>query len=108
MALSVCRISTAAMALPSTNAGMIVVASGLLLGFSLYRNQSQDPVLIPLFKHKFFIDELYDRCVKIVVSAAAPPTQLYHGERLQFEFERAASRLVEMQTQHYLAGSHRA
>jgi cell division protein ZapE len=54
------------------------------------------------------IDELYDRCVKIVVSAAAPPTQLYHGERLQFEFERAASRLVEMQTQHYLAGCHRA
>jgi cell division protein ZapE len=54
------------------------------------------------------IDELYDRCVKIVVSAAVPPTQLYHGERLQFEFERAASRLVEMQTQHYLAGCHRA
>jgi cell division protein ZapE len=54
------------------------------------------------------IDELYDRCVKIVVSAAAAPTQLYHGERLQFEFERAASRLVEMQTQHYLAGCHRA
>ncbi|MGA2397881.1 MAG: cell division protein ZapE [Steroidobacteraceae bacterium] len=54
------------------------------------------------------IDELYDRGVKIVVSAAAPPARLYHGERLQFEFERAASRLVEMQTQHYLAGRHRA
>jgi cell division protein ZapE len=54
------------------------------------------------------IDELYDRCVKIVVSAAAAPTQLYRGDRLQFEFERAASRLVEMQTQHYLAGCHRA
>jgi cell division protein ZapE len=54
------------------------------------------------------IDELYDRGVKIVVSAAAPPTELYHGDRLQFEFERAASRLIEMQTQPYLAGSHRA
>ncbi len=54
------------------------------------------------------IDELYDRRVKLVVSAAAPPAQLYHGERLRFEFERAASRLVEMQTQHYLAESHRA
>ena len=54
------------------------------------------------------IDELYDRGVKVVVSAAAPPTQLYRGDRLQFEFERAASRLVEMQTQTYLAGSHRA
>jgi cell division protein ZapE len=54
------------------------------------------------------IDELYDRCVKIVVSAAAPPASLYRGERLTFEFQRAASRLVEMQTQQYLAGRHRA
>ena len=54
------------------------------------------------------IDELYDRGVKIVVSAAAPPTELYRGDRLQFEFERAASRLIEMQTQNYLAASHRA
>jgi cell division protein ZapE len=54
------------------------------------------------------IDELYDRGVKIVVSAAAPPASLYHGERLTFEFQRAASRLVEMQTQQYLAGRHRA
>jgi cell division protein ZapE len=54
------------------------------------------------------IDELYDRGVKIVVSAAAAPATLYRGERLQFEFERAASRLIEMQTQHYLAGQHRS
>ncbi|MGC2030399.1 MAG: cell division protein ZapE [Steroidobacteraceae bacterium] len=53
------------------------------------------------------IDEFYDRGVKIVVSAAAAPAALYHGERLQAEFQRAASRLVEMQTQHYLAGEHR-
>ncbi len=53
------------------------------------------------------IDELYDRGVKIVVSAAAAPALLYRGGRLKFEFERAASRLVEMQTQHYLAGAHR-
>ena len=54
------------------------------------------------------IDELYDRGVKIVVSAAAAPAELYHGERLNREFERAASRLIEMQTQLYLAGRHRA
>jgi cell division protein ZapE len=54
------------------------------------------------------IDEFYDRGVNIVVSAAAAPAALYHGERLQFEFQRAASRLIEMQTQHYLAGEHRA
>jgi cell division protein ZapE len=53
------------------------------------------------------IDEFYDRGVNIVVSAAAPPAELYHGERLQFEFQRAASRLIEMQTQRYLAGEHR-
>ena len=54
------------------------------------------------------IDELYDRGVKIVVSAAAQPDALYRGERLQMDFQRAASRLVEMQTQRYLAGAHRA
>jgi cell division protein ZapE len=53
------------------------------------------------------IDELYDRGVKIVVSAAAAPAALYHGELLHFEFERAASRLIEMQTHAYLAGEHR-
>jgi cell division protein ZapE len=54
------------------------------------------------------IDEFYDRGVKIVVSAAAAPAALYHGERLQMEFQRAASRLVEMQTQDYLARPHLA
>jgi cell division protein ZapE len=53
------------------------------------------------------IDEFYDRNVNVVISAAAAPGSLYHGERLQAEFSRAASRLVEMQTQHYLAGQHR-
>ncbi len=53
------------------------------------------------------IDEFYDRGVKIVVSAAAAPAALYHGDRLQLEFQRAASRLMEMQTQQYLARQHR-
>jgi cell division protein ZapE len=53
------------------------------------------------------IDEFYDRGVKLVVSAAAAPDTLYRGERLRLEFQRAASRLVEMQTQHYLASEHR-
>jgi cell division protein ZapE len=54
------------------------------------------------------IDEFYDRGVKIVVSAAAAPADLYRGDRLQLEFQRAASRLIEMQTQHYLSGQHRS
>jgi cell division protein ZapE len=53
------------------------------------------------------IDEFYDRNVNIVISAAAAPGALYHGEQLQLEFSRAASRLIEMQTQQYLAGEHR-
>ena len=53
------------------------------------------------------VDELYDRCVKLVVSAAAPPTELYRGERLRLEFQRTVSRLTEMQSEDYLAREHR-
>jgi len=53
------------------------------------------------------VDEFYDRGVKLVLSAAAPPDQLYAGERLRFEFERTRSRLAEMQTHEYLARPHR-
>lgn len=53
------------------------------------------------------IDELYDRGVKTLVSAVEQPAMLYRGERLKFEFQRVASRLVEMQTKHYLARPHR-
>ncbi len=53
------------------------------------------------------IDEFYDRSVKLVVSAAAAPAALYRGERLRIPFERASSRLIEMQTRPYLSGRHR-
>ncbi len=53
------------------------------------------------------VDELYDRNVKLVLSAAGPPEALYRGERLAFEFERTRSRLVEMQTHDYLARPHK-
>jgi len=61
----------------------------------------------PARRFVMLIDEFYDRGVKVVVTAAAAPGDLYHGERLHFEFERAASRLIEMQTQQYLASAHR-
>lgn len=52
------------------------------------------------------VDEFYDRGVKLVLSAAAPVHELYQGQRLTFEFERTQSRLLEMQSEDYLAGSH--
>ncbi len=53
------------------------------------------------------IDEFYDRQVKVVVSAAVPLLDLYSGGRLEFEFQRTASRLLEMQSHEYLARPHR-
>ena len=54
------------------------------------------------------VDEFYDHGVKLIISAAVPITDLYQGKRLRFEFERTESRLLEMQSHDYLAGSHRA
>jgi cell division protein ZapE len=53
------------------------------------------------------IDALYERSVKLVCSAAALPDQLYAEGDGAFEFARAASRLIEMQTPAYLAQGHR-
>ncbi len=53
------------------------------------------------------VDELYDRSVNLIISAAAPPTDLYRGELLAFPFERTISRLIEMQSEDYLTREHR-
>jgi cell division protein ZapE len=53
------------------------------------------------------VDEFYDQGVKLIVSAAVAPVQLYRGERLQREFQRTTSRLIEMQSEQYLARAHR-
>lgn len=56
----------------------------------------------------FLIDEFYDRGVKLIISAEVPLPELYSGERLGFDFERATSRLQEMQSHEYLSREHKA
>ena len=52
------------------------------------------------------VDEFYDRNVKLVMSAEVGIDQLYAGGRLEFEFARTRSRLLEMQSHDYLAREH--
>ena len=52
------------------------------------------------------VDEFYDRNVKLLLSADAPITDLYSGQKLAFEFQRTTSRLTEMQSHDYLAQPH--
>jgi cell division protein ZapE len=54
------------------------------------------------------VDEFYDRAVKLIVAAAAPVPDLYRSSKLNFEFERTKSRLIEMQSQDYLSRPHQA
>ncbi|PIE43193.1 MAG: cell division protein ZapE [Gammaproteobacteria bacterium] len=53
------------------------------------------------------IDEFYDRNVKLIVSAEASIDTLYQGGKLNFEFERTESRLLEMQSHEYLETPHK-
>lgn len=53
------------------------------------------------------VDEFYDRSVKLILAAAAPPAELYRGRRLEFEFRRTVSRIEEMRSTAYLALPHR-
>ena len=53
------------------------------------------------------VDGLYDHNVNLILSAAAPPAELYRGVKLKTDFQRTASRLVEMQAEAYLARAHK-
>jgi NADH-quinone oxidoreductase subunit L len=45
---------------PVTLVSIAALVIGSLAGFVLYRGKDKDPVSIPLFRNKFYIDELYD------------------------------------------------
>ena len=60
----------------------------------------------PTKRFILLIDTLYDRKIRLVTSAEAAPEKLYAGRAgvtEAFEFERTASRLVEMQSRDWLA-----
>lgn len=71
-------------------------------GIPVFTDAARDTAL--RFVH--LVDELYDRHVNLVVSAAAPPAALYAGTRLGVQFARTASRLEQMQTREYLGATH--
>ena len=74
----------------------------ILANVPVMSDERKDPVrrLVEL------VDELYDRGVNLILSAAAAPDALYAGKRLEEPFRRTVSRLQEMSSEAYLARPH--
>jgi NADH-quinone oxidoreductase subunit L len=50
---------------------LLVLAAGAGLGWRFYRDQAKDPIRIPLFANRFYIDPFYDRLVRYTQDALA-------------------------------------
>ena len=75
----------------------------------LLSNVPQMPVSMASEARRFtwLIDVLYDRRVKLIMSAAVAPEALYVAGPIAHEFPRTVSRLHEMQSSEFLALAHR-
>ncbi|MCF8496511.1 MAG: AFG1 family ATPase [Alphaproteobacteria bacterium] len=71
----------------------VVLENVPLLGYDR-RNEAKRLMIL--------IDALYESGTKLIMTADAPPEELYRGHDHAFEFERTVSRLKEMQSREYL------
>ena len=71
----------------------------------LLSNVPQMPVRLASEARRFtwLVDVLYDRRVKLILSAAVAPEELYTEGPMSHEFPRTVSRLNEMQSKEFLA-----
>lgn len=75
-----------------------VLLQGIPALSSEYRNEAKRFVTL--------IDTLYDHRVKLIATAATAPKEIYPAGDGNFEFHRTVSRLMEMQSETYLALPH--
>jgi cell division protein ZapE len=74
----------------------------IIVGIPLFDGENRNEAA----RFKLLIDTLYEHGVKLLAAADAEPDHLYTRGDDAFEFERTASRLMEMRSADYLAKGH--